>query len=194
MWDSLVSALGWLVTWATVIVGWVVVSDLQDYRELRKDRSSRLSDIRVELAAIEKEAVKFHMAAEFDRASAQGLVRRLGSFSRELSMLRLCEYLLSDYAVEFVEFKQACTGTNFDWNPKTFRCQEPGAVLLGEIMVTRDALDDLIVASLTRTLTSSKSVLASIGTVTGKIRKECNGLWTRIPRESAEDDSDDRNG
>ena len=58
------------------------------------------------------------------------------------------------------------------------KCQEADSALLGDIMVTRDALDDLIVASLTHALTTSKSVLASVSTVTGKVGGECRETGT----------------
>jgi len=182
--------LGWLLTWATVVLGWAIVSDQQNHRELRKDRSARLSELRDEIAEIEVDAIAFHTSASFDRAKALALIRRLAVLSREFSFLGKCEYLSGDCSQTQIEFKKACTGTNFDLDPLTFQTQLPEAPLLGDIMRSRDALDDFVAESLTQNLTSSKSVLASAHSIWSYVPESWAAAKDGFRRHRRNDDSD----
>ncbi|TPG50716.1 hypothetical protein EAH75_04570 [Rhodanobacter glycinis] len=174
------STLGWLIAWLTVIIGWVVVSDQQNHRELRKDRSTRLTDLRAEIAGVEQDAIAFHTADTCDREKALALIRRLSHLTREIALLRRCEYLNDDCGEARVLFRQACTGENFDLNDATFVKQHTESPVVGSIMAARDGLEELVIDSLTHTLTVNKSVWASVGTGYDYVRSRTVPLWRRL--------------
>jgi hypothetical protein len=149
-----------LITWLTVIVGWMVVADQQNYRELRKDRASRLNDIRDDLLAIEQDAVAFHTADEFSAPTAIALRRALGSLSRELTILGTCNFVEPAWSDSVIALRQACTASNQDAN--TFKQQDNFSETIGAIMAAKEDLDDLLVASLTEALLSNKPIQQSL--------------------------------
>jgi hypothetical protein len=96
-----------------VILGWVVVSNLQDYRELRKDRVARVSEVRKRLHEFEQEALDFH-TSEFQMQKVLSVVGSLSTLGRELHFLQACEYIAFEYQEPFVALRKACTNLNFD--------------------------------------------------------------------------------
>lgn len=150
-----------LVTWVTVIIGWMVVADQQNYRELRKDRAARLNDIRQILLKIEEDAVSFHTAAEFSGASAFALRRGIGTLSRELTILGNCKFIESSWYDLVIALRQACTETSQD--EKSFEHVDHFSDRVGTIMVAREDLDDLLVVALTQALLSNKPIHNSLG-------------------------------
>lgn len=148
------------VTWLTVIVGWMVVADQQNYRELRKDRSSRLNDLRSKLLDVEHQAVDFHTADAFSESGAFILRRELGSLARELTILKDCKFIDMGCLELMVALRQACTEMN-DTEVK-FQKQVHFSERIGEIMAAREALDDRLSAGLTDALLSNKSIWDSL--------------------------------
>lgn len=153
------SLIGSGVTWVLVIAGWLVVSDQQDDRELRKNRSVRIDEIRCRLAALEEAAVTFHTTL-FDHEKLFILKRRLGVLSNELALLKNCEFVHADCSIFVMRFRQACTADNVE--PSTHEVQSVTSPLVGAIMAARDDLDLMLVRSLTLALTRHKSVLSSL--------------------------------
>jgi hypothetical protein len=145
-----------VVTWLTVIIGWMVVADQQNFRELRKDRASRLNDLRDDLLEIEAQAIAFHTAESFGGAEALSLRRELGTVSRELSVLKECRFVETACEEAVIALRQACTDSNQD--EKSFVQQEHFSECTGRIMAAREELDDLLVKSLTDALIANKPI------------------------------------
>lgn len=136
------SIFGQFITWGLVVWGWAIVSELQDFRELRKDRLSRLGNLRDQLTSTEGEALEFH-TTEFDGRKALALQSVLGSIGRELAFLEACRYILLDYQDALIDLRQACTEENFDKSTHTAR--DHADVLCTTIMGARAQLETVLI-------------------------------------------------
>lgn len=136
--------VGQTVTWLLVLLGWVVVNKLQDFRELRKDRIARISDLRNRMEVFEQKALNFH-TSEFDGKAVLMIISALRSIARELKLLKDCGYIDSIYEDDLVEFRQACTGINFDKTEHTARASDDDVCLA--IVGTRETLDNVLVTA-----------------------------------------------
>lgn len=169
--------LGWLLTWLTVIVGWMVVADQQAFRELRKDRSAKLDDLRDALGDVERAAIEFHTAPAFSAENAFTLRRAIGSLSREISMLVRCRFMGPDCELAIIELRQACTEANQD--EKTFQTCAHASERVGRIMAARDALDDQLSASLVEAILCTKPIIDSIRDIARKIWSDTRPIWAK---------------
>lgn len=177
-----------IVTWLTVIVGWMVVADQQNYRELRKDRAARLNDIRAALLKIEEDAVSFHTAPEFSMASAFALRRGIGTLSRELTMLGDCKFIESSWSGLMIALRQSCTQTSQD--ERSFKQVDHFSARVGDIMVAREDLDDLLVAALTQALLGHKPIQSSLGDLWTALRARLAAVGTVIRERCSRLDND----
>ena len=148
------SILGQLVTWSLVVWGWAIVSELQDFRERRKDRLSRLGDLREQLSDVETAALEFH-TGEFDGRKALEVQSRLGSVGRELAFLEACGYLEVEYQDVFIDLRQACTDKNFDKTSHSKRDHED--VICKSIMAARVQLEAVLIESQKTAATSESN-------------------------------------
>jgi hypothetical protein len=149
-----------LVTWSTVIIGWMVVADQQAFRELRKDRATKLDEVRKFLDCVEHNAITFHTAAQFENECAFRLRRSLGMLSRELNVLAKCQFIPDSSTDAVIALRQACTNDGQD--SRTFKQCDYFSEDIGRIMAARDALEDLLSSSLTQTILCNKPIRASL--------------------------------
>lgn len=157
---TILKFIGQLVTWLTVIVGWIVVADQQSYRELRKDRAARLNDIRKALTEAEELAISFHTAEAYVRKDALAMRRKLLAIGRELTVLGDCNFVDKQASEAMLDLREACSG--FNDSPATFVQQDHFSDAIGKIMSSRDELDDILVASLTQAILSNKTIVHSL--------------------------------
>lgn len=149
-----------VLTWLTVIVGWIVLADQQTFRELRKDRAARVNDLRASLQQIEKDAIAFHTAAQFSEADAFSLRRSIGLLSREISLLIQCKFISHECGLAVIELRETATDVGMD--QKSFQQSAHQSELIGRIMAARQSLDDLLSFALVDTLLRNKSIIQSL--------------------------------
>jgi len=101
------------ITWALVLLGWAVVNELQDFREMRKERLVRVTELRRKLDDFEKTVLAFH-TSEFSGNENLIIQATLGSIARELKLLHDCRYIELQYENCLITFRVACTQVNFD--------------------------------------------------------------------------------
>jgi hypothetical protein len=112
-WVPFVQLASSVVAWFLVVIGWLVVSDQQDKREISKNAYSRLLSMRSELEIIEKEAVTHHTSAySLDRVRL--ILRKVAMISGEVSHLRRLGFLEPSCVTAILRFRSAITLHNFD--------------------------------------------------------------------------------
>jgi hypothetical protein len=142
-----------------VLLGWAVVSDLQDFRETRKDRAARLDGLRSRVAEVAERAIAFHIKA-FDAQEALLLTTDIGILGKEIGTLHRYQYMPLDATHQLIDFRKACTGQNsVESEHKVLAPEDP--VCIG-IMAARAKLDDVLSQNIIRTVTANRSVWASI--------------------------------
>lgn len=175
--SSIGSFPGQFITWLLVVIGWAIVSELQDFRELRKDRVSRLGELRKQLAEIEESVLAFH-TAEFDGRAVQQIQTGLSAVGRELSFLDKCRYIEGDYQDQLVDFRQACTEKNFDKSSHS-ALQHDDPVCLN-IMATRAQLDSALIGFQVAATTSGLSPIGVIWRVLKRWWDRGRALWRQV--------------
>ena len=110
--------MGWeaakaVITWALVIVGWIVLADQQEMREAKKDGLTRLASLRKAASDAKERAVKFHtnpFAAE-EQVTVQALLSDLGHTSNFLERIGVVG---AGWTSSLRTFRQAAQDENFD--------------------------------------------------------------------------------
>lgn len=130
--------LAQLVTWVLVVVGWLVVFDQNNYREVTKSVVKRIGELRVLLREIEAKAFQFH-TENYDQRAAEELLRLLKRFSDELADLRAHEQVAGSVSNRSSELRRAITLKNFDQS--SFAPVASDDELIGTIRGVTDATD-----------------------------------------------------
>lgn len=155
----MIDTLSKALTPLLVLLGWAVVSDLQDFRETRKDRASRLDALRERVATVAERAITFHIK-EFDAQEALLITTDIGILAKEIATLRSHQYLPLDATHQLIDFRRACTGRNSV--ESDHKALTPADPLCVEIMAARAKLDDVLSRNIIQTVTANRSVWASI--------------------------------
>lgn len=108
-WSFIVQVL----TWGLVVLGWLVVVDQTEYRELTKIALARIAALRDQLRSIEELAIKFH-TSPYDQASSRELTRKIKKFSEEMMDLKAASHVSHASASCSIDVRKAVTLENFD--------------------------------------------------------------------------------
>lgn len=108
-WSFIVQVL----TWGLVILGWLVVVDQTEYRELTKIALGRIAALREQLRSIEELAIKFH-TNPYDQATSQELIRKIKKFSEEMMDLKAAGHVSQASVSSTMDVRMAITLKNFD--------------------------------------------------------------------------------
>lgn len=165
-----------------VLLGWAVVSDLQDFRETRKDRAARLDDLRDHVTKVAERAITFHTTA-FDAQEALFLTADMSILAKEIALLHSFSYMLLDGTHQLIDFRRACTGSNSVRSEhKVLTPQHETCV---GIMSARAKLDDVLSRNIISTVTANRSVWVSIKhVVLDPIMRQVKRLLTKPKRQS----------
>lgn len=128
-------------TWFLVILGWLVVIDQTEHRELAKVSMARLAALRELLRSIEASAIKFHTTA-FDQPTAEELMRSIKKLSEEVADLKRLGVTSVSMDMHLVEVRQAITLKNFD--ESTHKVLELRSSLVGSIQAVVDRADSAL--------------------------------------------------
>lgn len=153
-------ALKFVATSFVVVIGWIVVSDQQEARELAKSRYARLYALRDELKKIEVEALKYHMGS-FDRIISRSLMRSIKSLSDELSHLKECGCVGVGTMNDVASFRRSVTLKNCD-SQLNFVRQSADSELVVEIEASVATLDRQLLRIANHVATSPRTLRASL--------------------------------
>jgi hypothetical protein len=126
-----------IVTWILVIIGWIVVHYLTLTRDRRKEKRELAKITVANLINLEKEAVDFHCADQFDEHARESLLWKTGRINRLLSREPFNELKLN--LVLMKKLRQCITLNNADRTG--FSSQSVYSSLILDI---RHTVDDLI--------------------------------------------------
>ena len=166
-----------LLTSLLVLLGWAVVSDLQDFRETRKDRAARLDKLRDRVTKVAENAISFH-TKDFDAQGALFLTADMGILAKEIATLRSCDYMPLDGTHQLIDFRRACTGTNSVQSEH--KAVGPQDEVCVGIMTARAKLDDVLSRNIISTVIANRSIIESIKHVLGPVINRVAG--ERRPR------------
>lgn len=102
-----------VVTWFLVVMGWLVLSDQAERREVTKSYFGRLQELRKELRSLEELSRGFHAEA-YNEVKAQQVARAERHLSLELNNLKAKEIVPFSLTQEVIRLRQALTSRNFD--------------------------------------------------------------------------------
>lgn len=152
-----------VITSSTVIIGWMVVSDQQEARELSKSRYTRIYAMRDDLRKIEDAAITYHTSA-FDQAKARSLIRSIKTFADELSHLKECGCIKFSTLQDVVSLRQAVTLKNCG-SAATFEAQAVDSDFVMEIEAAVGTIDRQLLASAQSVATTPRTLRESVVSV-----------------------------
>lgn len=118
----------YVITWALVISGWIIVNWQNNRREDRKEIRSALNQIYADIDALQKKSIKYHKSSERNlkaEAKINIMNRRLSEHLGHLGLR------LSSYSEEYAQFIDSITMENFETT--TFTQQKEGDLILDRI-------------------------------------------------------------
>ena len=136
-WTHVVSAVGQLVTWSLVVVGWLVINRQHNRREARKETRAQLDDLRDALVELERNAEDYHTASAHSETDARRIKVQLQRATYVVDRLGLLNRQERD--VRIIALRRAITFKNFDTNGHA--AQELSGELVAGINA---AVDDLV--------------------------------------------------
>ncbi|WP_063030615.1 hypothetical protein [Pseudomonas yamanorum] len=123
------------VTWALVIVGWLIVNWQNNRREERKEIRTALAKIFDDIDSLQREAITYHTAKRKNFNLETQIVMMESRLSEHLGYLRIRN---SSYMDQYSLFVDAITLDNFQ--SATFIRQAPSSLIIENI---RDTSSDL---------------------------------------------------
>jgi hypothetical protein len=127
------------VTWALVIVGWLIVNWQNNRREERKEIRAALAKIFEDIDALQKEAITYHTSKRKNYNLETTIVMMESRLSEHLGYLRIRN---SSYIHEYSSFVDAITLDNFQ--SSIFSRQAPSSVIVENIRDTSSELESAL--------------------------------------------------
>ncbi|MEG8233812.1 hypothetical protein [Pseudomonas orientalis] len=127
------------VTWALVIIGWLIVNWQNNRREERKEIRTALSKIFDDVAALQNEAITYHTSASRNFNLETKIVMMESRLSEHLSYLRIRN---SSYTSEYASFVDSIMLNNFE--SSTFFRQAPSSIIIESIRDTSSELESAL--------------------------------------------------
>ncbi|WP_146151436.1 hypothetical protein [Pseudomonas sp. R9.37] len=127
------------VTWALVIIGWLIVNWQNNRREERKEIRTALSKIFEDVAALQNEAITYHTSANRNFNLETKIVMMESRLSEHLSYLRIRN---SSYTSEYASFVDSIMLNNFE--SSTFFRQAPSSIIIESIRDTSSELESAL--------------------------------------------------
>ncbi|WP_155760574.1 hypothetical protein [Stenotrophomonas maltophilia] len=149
-----------ILTSTLVVLGWMVVSDQQEARELAKSRYARLYAIRDELRKIEISAVEYH-TSKFDLAKARSLTKSIKTVSDELAYLRECGGIAFSTSQDVFDLRRSITLSNCD-SEASYVAQDLDSKMITEIEAAVASIDRQILKAAQSVATTPRTLRASI--------------------------------
>lgn len=145
--------------WALVVLGWMIVSDQQEKRELAKNGYTRINALREGLRSLSVKAINHH-TNKFDEGDTREIMRALKIFYIEISHLRKHNYLQFSTANDAFAFRQALTGRNFDSG--SYVTQPFDSEIVADIELATDSLDRQLLESAHRISCDKRTLRDSV--------------------------------
>lgn len=152
-------------TWLLVIVGWVVVSDQTQKREIAKGYLATFTRLRDALSKIEDSATLHHLQA-YEASRVRKILRDLSSLGIEVTQLVRRGLIGSGATQLVVDFRSAVTKCNFD--SSSYQPQQVDSALLLDIEATKDRFDRVLLESMDIVTYRPISLLASLKGIVGR--------------------------
>ncbi|WP_346397552.1 hypothetical protein [Pseudomonas syringae] len=127
------------VTWALVVIGWLIVNWQNNRREERKELRAALSQIYEDIGTVQKKALKYHKSISRDQKLETKIIIMQKKLSEHLSFLRLRN---SSFVSEYSDFIDAITLENFE--SVAFVQQTQGSPILDNIIDTAIELESAL--------------------------------------------------
>lgn len=127
------------VTWALVVVGWLIVNWQNNRREERKELRAALSQMYEDIDSLQKKALKYHKSISRDLKLETKIIIMQKKLSEHLSFLRLRN---SSFVGEYSNFIDAITLKNFESG--AFMQQKQGSPILDSIIDTAIELESAL--------------------------------------------------
>ncbi|EKT4070875.1 hypothetical protein [Stenotrophomonas maltophilia] len=148
------------LTSSLVVLGWMVVSDQQEARELAKSRYTRLYAIRDELRKIESSAIEYH-TTKFDLAKARSLTKSIKTISDELAYLRECGCIAFSTSQDVFDLRRSITLNNCD-SESSYVAQDLDSKMIVEIEAAVASIDRQILKAAQSVATTPRTLKESI--------------------------------
>jgi hypothetical protein len=127
------------VTWALVIIGWLIVNWQNNRREERKEIRAALTKIFEDVSALQDEAITYHTSARRNFNLETKIVMMESRLSEHLSYLRIRS---SSYTSEYSKFVDSITLDNFE--SSVFFRQAPSSIIVESIRDTSSELESAL--------------------------------------------------
>ncbi|WP_346400140.1 hypothetical protein [Pseudomonas syringae] len=127
------------ITWALVVIGWLIVNWQNNRREERKELRAALSQIYEDIGAVQKKALKYHKSVSRNQKLETNIIIMQKKLSEHLSFLRLRN---SSFISEYSNFVDAITLDNFE--SVKFIQQNQGSPILDNIIDTAIELESAL--------------------------------------------------
>lgn len=150
------------VTWLLVVLGWLVISDQNEYRDAAREAHQRLQVLRSTLIEIEKLAIQHHTNGFCDEL-VRDLLRKLGDFSYEVSQLRNRKYVGIGVTHSIIDFRTAITGSNMD--ESSYQRLAVQSSIIDRIEQTRASIDRDLLGYSYKVLNSPDTLFTSLGRI-----------------------------
>lgn len=129
-----------IITFVTIVIGWVVVHLLSSNREMKKDKRSLIESVRSTILDLEKKGVSYHTSSITDIEQVEeDIISCLDMVSSRVSHIE--ESFSSE---EIMALRKSITLTNFQTSKKTRTEYKPNSEFVLEIRAaTKDLCDKL---------------------------------------------------
>lgn len=135
------------VAWCLIILGWVVVNELAERREIRKNAESKIKDLRSCLSTLEDLVISFHTST-FCYSSAREIARRMKTLGHECSHLERRFLLTDEWQTRIVAVKASSTLENFE--AATHECQKHDSLIIAKIEASFQGFQVLLLKEVER--------------------------------------------
>lgn len=127
------SMLSQFFTSVLVVVGWIVVDNQNNKRELRREIRALIDNLITEIDELAERSFKFHKNSTFDAIESKQLKLRIQRIANNINRNSLVENSKAIY-----HFRKSITGNNFDIT--IFRTQNDNSEILSLILEEKDEL------------------------------------------------------
>lgn len=125
---------------SSIVVGWFATHMFSEARERRKELRSQLDKLLEMLVSLENEALSFHLAKEFNAATARDLTGQIDRIERVIGRFPLADE--KEIGALLVQHRRSITLHNFD--SSSFATQLVGSDLLADVTDASRDLEDYL--------------------------------------------------
>jgi Mg2+ and Co2+ transporter CorA len=110
--SHIISAIGQVVTWILVIIGWTVINRQHNVRESRKEMRAQLDILRKSVLQVETRAENYHIAEKHSDEEARKIKVELTRVANIVDRLQLLNQHEQEHRI--IKLRKSITLNNFD--------------------------------------------------------------------------------